>query len=79
LIPNASFIGHVSGIVIGYVIGFHLLDWFTDYLFICALLWTIIWMAWSLKKTNALPLSCCQMGPADAAGTPLRSVRIVQG
>lgn len=55
IVPNASFIGHLSGIIGGYMIYFNLFIWFNNFLFYCCLIWMIILLIYSLKiSTNYL-------------------------
>eukprot|EP00455_Lapot_gusevi_P015793 TRINITY_DN18049_c0_g1_i2.p1 TRINITY_DN18049_c0_g1~~TRINITY_DN18049_c0_g1_i2.p1 ORF type:complete len:218 (-),score=19.95 TRINITY_DN18049_c0_g1_i2:95-709(-) len=65
IVPNASFIGHLSGILIGYLVSFGAFYWFSDYLFICTLMWTIIFSLKSLKTTTNLPMPCLVIEEED--------------
>jgi len=59
IIPRASFIGHFSGILIGYLISFSeyfQIHWFDEYLFFNALLWCMIVVVLSVKLTTRIPL-----------------------
>ncbi|CEO95023.1 unnamed protein product (mitochondrion) [Plasmodiophora brassicae] len=56
LIANASFVGHLSGIVAGLLFGLDLFSWFTTYFFLCSLTWIVIGMSWSVKTTTNLPV-----------------------
>jgi len=60
IIRNASFIGHLSGIMIGYFIALTDLhfgvDWFPNYVFVCALLWCAIAMLYSIKITTNISI-----------------------
>jgi len=58
LIPNASFVGHLSGIVVGLLLAFRLFDWVSDYLFFCGVFWTLCVFIWSVKTTTTFPLLC---------------------
>ena len=39
MVPNSSLMGHLSGIVIGYLVGLGLFDWIDTYLLVCSLIW----------------------------------------
>jgi membrane associated rhomboid family serine protease len=41
LIPNASFLGHLAGIIIGFAIGGGAFEWFNEYLFLCGFIWSV--------------------------------------
>ena len=51
LIPNASFIGHLSGVIIGYLIRWHFFDWLTPQLFYNILPWISIFMFFNYVAT----------------------------
>lgn len=51
LVPNASFIGHLSGIIIGYFIRWHFFDWITPQLFWNLLPWIVILFLINYKKS----------------------------
>lgn len=54
LIPNASFLGHLSGILAGYVVAWGLMDWVTPYwLWSSVLLWGVLLVA-SIGNNPAL-------------------------
>eukprot|EP00002_Diphylleia_rotans_P004278 TRINITY_DN13093_c0_g1_i1.p1 TRINITY_DN13093_c0_g1~~TRINITY_DN13093_c0_g1_i1.p1 ORF type:complete len:259 (-),score=37.81 TRINITY_DN13093_c0_g1_i1:83-859(-) len=74
IIPRASFIGHLSGIIVGYLISWHVFDWFTDYLFLCCFVWTVIGFVASLKTSSNFPLPFIQIHNA-----PTHSSTITNG
>lgn len=51
LVPNASFIGHISGIIIGYLITWHVFDWITTQFFWNILPWIVILMLLNYKRS----------------------------
>jgi len=51
IVPRASFIGHLSGILAGFLLSFGLYDWIDDYFFVCALTWVIIDFIRTLKSS----------------------------
>lgn len=50
IVPNASFVGHFSGIIGGYMIYFQLFSWFSNFLFYCCLIWIILLILYSLRN-----------------------------
>jgi len=64
LISNASFVGHLSGIIIGYVISFlehaHI-EWYSNWLAACLLTWTIIAFLVSLNLTTNIEIPFIQL------------------
>jgi hypothetical protein len=42
IVPQASLLGHLSGIVVGYAIYFGLFQWYSNFLFFCTLFWIFI-------------------------------------
>eukprot|EP00761_Pharyngomonas_kirbyi_P013526 gb/GECH01013555.1/.p1 GENE.gb/GECH01013555.1/~~gb/GECH01013555.1/.p1 ORF type:complete len:362 (+),score=81.33 gb/GECH01013555.1/:1-1086(+) len=53
IVPNASFVGHLSGIIGGFVLYFTGISWFITPIFIVVVLITLIIILWSLKKTTS--------------------------
>jgi len=76
LVPRASFSGHLSGILVGYLYSWGLFSWVDGPVFFTALFWTVVALLWSLKTTSDFPLPWIQC-IADPAG--LRDVRVVNG
>jgi len=74
LIPNASFVGHLSGIVIGFFIAFHLFDWVSHYLFFCLLFWVVSIFVWSLKSTTTVALPCIDLSSSELDNPRARMV-----
>ena len=52
LVPQASFIGHMSGVVTGFAISWHLFDWYTEKLFLHSLPWIIFFFFHSYKRSH---------------------------
>lgn len=76
---RASFLCHLSGLIIGYLIAFSIklgtFGWFSDYLFYCAFSWFVIILLWSLKSTTSFPLPCIKIGSHAVAPR----IRMVNG
>jgi len=56
MIPQASFIGHLSGIVAGYLIAWNLFAWFTNYIFYCSTLWLLLFFGWNIHTTTSFKI-----------------------
>ncbi|KAH3762406.1 rhomboid protein [Pelomyxa schiedti] len=52
LIPQASFIGHTSGLILGYMYSFGFFRWFDTGTFFLSLSWCTIAGLWTLKKSH---------------------------
>eukprot|EP00727_Mastigamoeba_balamuthi_P003615 m51a1_g13250 hypothetical protein (258) ;mRNA; f:294-1719 len=76
LVPNASLTGHLSGIVLGYLMSWGLLRLLDTSVFFAALFWSAVVVVLSLKMTTALPMRWLQL---SAPGEDLREVRIENG
>jgi len=69
IIPNASFIGHLAGLIIGFLVYFEVFFWFTDYLYLTAAIWTAIVFVATLKTTTEFSwLSCIEITSAEQPG-----------
>eukprot|EP00026_Physarum_polycephalum_P016330 Phypoly_transcript_17210.p1 GENE.Phypoly_transcript_17210~~Phypoly_transcript_17210.p1 ORF type:complete len:266 (+),score=22.20 Phypoly_transcript_17210:26-799(+) len=56
IVPHASFIGHLCGIIVGYFISWGFFDWFYGYAFYCSLVWLFILVGYSVNSTtHSLP------------------------
>jgi len=78
IIPNASFVGHLAGIVIGYLIAFGVFGWFSNFLFVVSSQWFLIVFIWSLIKTTSLPLPF-SVQQQQAEETNRRRTRVING
>ena len=56
IVPNASFTGHLAGIVAGFVLAAGALDWFGTTAMLEVLLWGGVALVWSLKTSSRLPM-----------------------
>jgi len=75
LLPNASFVGHLSGIIVGVLLAFDLFYWVSDYLFFCAVFWTVCIFFWSVKSTSTYPLPCIDLPNNVETGVEIASAR----
>ena len=50
IVPQASLLGHLSGIIVGYSIHFGLFNWFSNFLFFSSIFWIFILFIFSLRK-----------------------------
>ena len=74
LIPNASFIGHLSGVIIGYLIRWHLFDWLTPTLYYNLIPWISIFMFLNYVHTYPNYFTFIKISKV-----PFRQVRIQNG
>lgn len=73
IMPQASFTGHLSGIVAGYAIGFGLFSWVTGYWLwtTAALLCLVMLLSLRANASTARLLGCLTVSPAFVAHTGL--------
>lgn len=70
--------GHLCGILVGFAIGGGAFAWFTDYLFLCGTIWSVLAILVSVKLTvPEAPLGWIRIFDADDADQ--RSIRIENG
>ena len=60
MVPRVSFFGHLSGVLVGYLIGFGYFDWFNFYWGVTMCLWIILAMIWSLVEDGRFHLPFVQ-------------------
>ncbi|CAI9113711.1 OLC1v1014364C1 [Oldenlandia corymbosa var. corymbosa] len=70
IVPQASFLGHLSGIIVGYAIGWGLIHGMNDYWAISILGWTILIFIHSLKKSGAIDISFLEIEPVTDPSLP---------
>jgi hypothetical protein len=75
IVPQASFIGHLSGIVVGYAIAWGLIHGMTNYWALSLLGWIVLVFVLSLKKSGALDLSFIEIESVTDPSLP--SVRFL--
>ncbi|KAJ3678182.1 hypothetical protein LUZ60_001985 [Juncus effusus] len=56
IVPQASFIGHLSGIIVGYAIAWGFIHGMNNYWAVCLLGWVVLVFVWSLKQSGVLEL-----------------------
>jgi membrane associated rhomboid family serine protease len=79
LVPNASFIGHLAGIVVGFLYAYRVFFWMDDYTFGCLVVWTVVNFLFSLKRTTAFNLPFLTIDAAGDAGVGVRRGRMING
>lgn len=68
IVPQASFLGHLAGIIVGYSIAWGLVQGMTNYWAIVFLGWIFLACIYSLKRTNSFPMQFLEVEPiADTA------------
>lgn len=70
IVPQASFLGHLSGIVIGYLIGWGVVQGMTNYWLINLALWIVLGSVLSLKRTSASYLPFLEIESVADADLP---------
>jgi membrane associated rhomboid family serine protease len=92
MVPNASFIGHAAGMLIGYLVGFGVFFWYDNYLFVCTFMWFAIALVHNVKTHSQWPYCPCitvdnapddndpELGRDNAGrGAELRQIGVVPG
>lgn len=74
IVPQASFIGHLSGIIVGYAIALGLIHGMNNYWAVSMLLWIVLGFVLSLKRSGSLGLSFLEMESVTDPSLP--SVRL---
>lgn len=70
MVPQASFIGHLSGIIVGYSIAWGLVHGMNNYWAVTMLGWTALVFVLSLKRTGSMELSFIEMEPVTDPSLP---------
>lgn len=70
IVPQASFIGHLSGIVVGYSIAWGLIHGMNNYWAVTMLGWIVLVFVLSLKRTGAIDLSFIEVEPVTDPSFP---------
>ncbi|CAL9203012.1 unnamed protein product [Musa hybrid cultivar] len=70
IVPQASFIGHLSGIIVGYSIAWGLIHGMSNYWAISMLGWLILMFILSLKRTGAVDLPFIEIEPVTDPSLP---------
>lgn len=74
IVPQASFIGHLSGIIVGYAIAWGLIHGMNNYWAVSLLVWVVLGFVLSLKRSGALNLSFVEVESVTDPSMP--SVRL---
>lgn len=75
IVPQASFLGHLSGIVVGYAIAWGLIHGMTNYWALSLLGWIVLVFVLSLKKSGVLDLNFIEIESVTDPSLP--SVRFL--
>ncbi|KAG9444639.1 hypothetical protein H6P81_015979 [Aristolochia fimbriata] len=70
IVPQASFIGHLSGIIVGYSIAWGLIHGMNNYWAISMLGWIVVVFLFSLKRTGAFDFSFIEIEPVTDLSLP---------
>ncbi|KAL3529106.1 hypothetical protein ACH5RR_008428 [Cinchona calisaya] len=75
IVPQASFLGHLSGIMVGYAIAWGLIHGMNNYWAVSMLGWIVIIFVFSLKKSGAFDINFLEIEPVTDPSLP--SVRFL--
>ncbi|KAL5990865.1 RHOMBOID-like protein 13 [Asimina triloba] len=83
IVPQASFLGHLSGIIVGYAIAWGLIQGMNNFWAISMLGWIILAFLFSLKRTSTLDITFVEVEPVTdpslpTVGFPAGNVRTLQ-
>ena len=78
LIRRVSFIGHLSGLIIGLLIHLGLCRWWDHYLLLTALIWLPIAFVWSVKLHSPHPLTWLSLATPALVQSRVRDGQLVQ-
>eukprot|EP00262_Sarcandra_glabra_P016733 TRINITY_DN5551_c0_g1_i1.p1 TRINITY_DN5551_c0_g1~~TRINITY_DN5551_c0_g1_i1.p1 ORF type:complete len:272 (+),score=28.47 TRINITY_DN5551_c0_g1_i1:500-1315(+) len=70
IVPQASFLGHLSGIIVGYSIAWGLIHGMNNYWAVSMLGWIIIVFVLSLKRSGAFDFSFIEIEPVTDPSLP---------
>mmetsp|Transcript_5404 Transcript_5404/g.7975 ORF Transcript_5404/g.7975 Transcript_5404/m.7975 type:complete len:262 (-) Transcript_5404:71-856(-) len=79
IVPNASFIGHLSGIIVGEMIAWHLFDWFVNPVFIAVLILGLGVAVWSFYTRMNTTRSARTWTPIADDSEDSTEMRVVNG
>lgn len=74
IVPQASFVGHFAGIVVGYLIGWGLFQGISDYWALTGTMWLGIAFVVSLKRSSPFPMNWIQVETVNESAAPVRLV-----
>ncbi|KAJ4896193.1 RHOMBOID-like protein 13 [Raphanus sativus] len=75
IVPQASFLGHLSGILVGYAVSWGLIGGMNNYWAVTMLGWIVVVFVFSLKKSGAYDFSFLEIESVSDASLP--SLRFV--
>ncbi|KAJ8639386.1 hypothetical protein MRB53_016080 [Persea americana] len=70
IVPQASFVGHLSGIVVGYSIAWGLIHGMNNYWAVSMLGWIILIFVFSLKRTGTVDFAFIEIEPVTDPSLP---------
>ncbi|KAL5707734.1 hypothetical protein ACHQM5_018598 [Ranunculus cassubicifolius] len=70
IVPQASFIGHLSGIIVGYSIAWGLIHGMNNYWAVSMLAWIVFVFVFSLKRSGAYDFNFIEIEPVTDATLP---------
>lgn len=70
IVPQASFVGHLSGIIVGYSIAWGLIHGMNNYWAVSMLGWIILIFVFSLKRTGTVDFTFIEIEPVTDPSLP---------
>lgn len=70
IVPQASFVGHLSGIIVGYLIAWGVIDGMDNYWAVSMLGWIVVAFVYSLKRTGTVDLPFIEIEPVTDLSLP---------
>ncbi|GAB2220057.1 hypothetical protein Droror1_Dr00007700 [Drosera rotundifolia] len=77
IVPQASFVGHLAGILVGYAISWGLVHGMNDYWAVSLLWWVVLVFILSLKRSGTYDFSFLEIEPVVDSSLP--SIRFPEG
>lgn len=74
IVPQASFVGHLAGIIVGYLIGWGLFQGISDFWALTGTIWLGIAFVASLKRSSPFQLDWIQVETVSESAPPVRLV-----
>jgi len=65
IVPQASFVGHLAGLIVGFMVGGGLFEWLGDYWLCQIAIWVLISLVVSLKTSRILALPWLEIGTGE--------------
>ncbi|EFJ24101.1 hypothetical protein SELMODRAFT_101862 [Selaginella moellendorffii] len=70
IVPKASFLGHLAGIIVGYLIAWGSIQGMTNYWFVSLLAWMVLLLGLSIHRTSSYQFWFLQIEPVADPSVP---------